>query len=58
MLAIFVIKKCYFLLWTELCSSKIPTLKPYPPVPQKVTVLEDRAFKELTKLKWDHKGVP
>lgn len=35
----------------ELCPSKIHVLKSWPPVPHKVTVFEDRTFKEVIKVR-------
>ena len=40
------------LLWVELCSSKVHMLKSYTPIPQNVTWVEDKVFKELFMLKW------
>ena len=40
------------MLWTELSSPQIPTLKLHPPL----WLLEDSIFKEATEVKWGHKG--
>ena len=41
----------FYLSWAELYSPQIYILTFYPPVPQNVTVIGDRAFKEIIKLK-------
>ena len=41
------------MLWAELCAHKIHVLKPRPPELQNITIFGDRAFKEVTRLKWD-----
>lgn len=48
----------YYLLWVELCphhcTPEIHMLKPYPLVPQNVTLSGDRVFKKVTRIKWSH----
>lgn len=39
-------------LWREMHSPKMPMLKPQPPM----WLLVDRILKEVTEVKWDHKG--
>ena len=42
----------YILLWTELCTSQNSYVETLTPT---ITVFEDRAFEEVTKVKWGHK---
>ena len=36
----------------EMCSTKIHMLKSQPPVPQTLTLLRDKDFKDVIKLRW------
>ena len=41
-------------LWAEICPLKILILKSQPIVPQNLTILGDKVFKEVFKVKWGH----
>ena len=45
-------------LWAELCPLQIPRWMSKPPWPQNLTVFGDKAFKEVSKLKWGGWGGP
>lgn len=46
------------LLWADVCHSLTHMLKSLSSVLQNVTIYEDRAFKDITALKWVYYGGP